>query len=168
MFAGYLPGTLTGGITSGVILTLLYLLAHGDREIRLKEIFIIFLFTLYLSAVLHRTIFIRRFNKRLGVRLDVLLTLSTVRGVTNAALNILMMMPWGALVPVLWRRCRKWYVVFLSGLGASLIIESLQLYLNCGQWDLTDLICNSLGALLGYLCLLAYRNYRGKMKKVKK
>lgn len=41
-----------------------------------------------------------------------------------------------------------------AGTGASLVIESLQYILGRGQADVDDLLCNALGAMLGYcLCM---------------
>ena len=74
----------------------------------------------------------------------------------NPLLNIAMFLPLGLLLPLAARPFRKWYWTLLAGAGASLIIEALQYLLGSGQADVDDLICNTLGAMLGYcLCMLA-------------
>ena len=66
-------------------------------------------------------------------------------------LNAVMFAPFGFLLPVLWRGCRKWSVTTLAGFLLSLTIEILQMFCFRAT-DVDDLLMNTLGALLGY-CL---------------
>lgn len=65
------------------------------------------------------------------------------------ALNIVLFIPLGALVPMLWKRMRKWYYAAGSGFAFSLFIEITQL-MNHRKSDVDDLILNTAGALIGY------------------
>ena len=64
-------------------------------------------------------------------------------------LNAVMFAPLGFLLPVLWRKCRKWSVATLTGFLLSLTIEVLQMFCFRAT-DVDDLLMNTLGALLGY------------------
>lgn len=63
--------------------------------------------------------------------------------------NIVMFMPIGFFIPLLWKISTK--KVILSGFSISLLIEFCQLFLDRGT-DIDDLILNTLGTLLGFLC----------------
>ena len=72
----------------------------------------------------------------------------------NPLLNIAMFIPLGVLLPLAVRPFRRWYWMLAAGLGTSLLVETFQYILNRGQADIDDLICNTLGTLLGYcLCM---------------
>ena len=64
-------------------------------------------------------------------------------------LNAVMFAPFGFLLPVLWRGCRKWGVTTLAGFLLSLTIEILQMFCFRAT-DVDDLIMNTLGAGFGY------------------
>ena len=66
-------------------------------------------------------------------------------------LNAVMFAPFGFLLPVLWRGCRKWSVTTLAGFLLSLTIEVLKMFCFRAT-DVDDLLMNTLGAFLGY-CL---------------
>ena len=69
----------------------------------------------------------------------------------GAVLNLLMFIPVGYLVPVLWNRMNTLWKVLLFGFGLSLGVELLQLATLRGMFDLDDLMNNTIGALLGWL-----------------
>lgn len=73
----------------------------------------------------------------------------------NPLLNIAMFVPLGVFLPLAAKLFRRWYWMLAAGAGTSLIIEVAQYILGRGQADVDDLICNTLGAMLGYcLCML--------------
>jgi glycopeptide antibiotics resistance protein len=63
--------------------------------------------------------------------------------------NILLFIPFGFLIPLIWRQMGKVKNILLSGFSFSLLIEISQL-LNNRRTDIDDLILNTLGAVLGY------------------
>ena len=69
----------------------------------------------------------------------------------NIILNILLFIPFGYLLPTLFPRLRSWHVILL-GLAFSLCIELLQLLTRLGYADVDDLINNTFGAAIGFLC----------------
>lgn len=65
-------------------------------------------------------------------------------------LNILLLIPFGFLVPLIWKNYRKAYKIIILGAGFSLLIELSQLITN-RTTDVDDLITNTLGALIGFI-----------------
>lgn len=70
-------------------------------------------------------------------------------GLTTYVLNIIMFMPLGFLLPLLWKKYRKLSKVAVVGLLFSLSIELGQLF-NRRQTDIDDLLMNGLGAIFGF------------------
>lgn len=83
-------------------------------------------------------------------------------------LNIIMMMPFGFLLPII--KPRKIFSTVFWSFMFSLCIESMQLmYVWSGAavtraFDVTDLITNTLGGLLGYLLYLIFKPLIGKIR----
>lgn len=71
------------------------------------------------------------------------------RYIILSALNILLFVPFGMLVPLLWEKFRSLKKMTLLGLSASLFIEVMQLF-TFRATDVDDLIMNTLGTMLGY------------------
>ncbi len=61
-----------------------------------------------------------------------------------------MLVPFGFLVPFIWKNYRKFYKTLFLGAGFSLMIEISQLITN-RTTDVNDLIANTIGALIGYI-----------------
>lgn len=68
----------------------------------------------------------------------------------NSLLNVLLFVPLGFLLPVLWKRFRSFLWTGLFGLSFSLSIELLQL-LTLRATDINDLMTNTTGTILGWL-----------------
>lgn len=71
-------------------------------------------------------------------------------GVTTYILNIIMFMPLGFLLPLIWAEYRSFLKTAIVGLFFSLAIEICQLF-NLRHTDVDDLLMNTLGAMLGYV-----------------
>ena len=69
----------------------------------------------------------------------------------NSLLNVLLFVPLGFFLPVLWKRFRSFLWTALFGLGFSLSIELLQLF-TFRATDINDLMTNTAGTILGW-CL---------------
>ena len=78
-------------------------------------------------------------------------------------LNILLFIPFGYLLPSLFPRLRWWQVILL-GLVFSLCIELLQLITKLGYADVDDLINNTLGAAIGFLCYKLILENHGSLR----
>ena len=66
-------------------------------------------------------------------------------------LNILLFVPFGYLLPVLWKKADRWWITVLLGFALYLAVELLQLVTRLGMFDVDDLINNTIGAGVGYL-----------------
>lgn len=66
-------------------------------------------------------------------------------------LNILLFVPFGYLVPTIWRKRWTWWKIILLSLGVSLCIEVIQLVTKLGFADIDDLMNNTIGAGIGFL-----------------
>ena len=89
---------------------------------------------------------------KLFLKVDGLAFVKRLRYLEGAGLNILLFVPFGYLLPTLWKRADRWWKVVLCGFVLSLLIELTQLVTHLGMFDLDDLMNNSLGAFLGWLC----------------
>lgn len=69
----------------------------------------------------------------------------------NSLLNVLLFVPLGFFLPVLWKWFRSFWRTALFGFGFSLSIELLQL-MTPRATDINDLMTNTLGTIMGW-CL---------------
>ena len=92
-------------------------------------------------------------------------------GAMTYILNIIMFMPFGFFLPLIWKNFRNAKKVVLMGFLMSLAIEICQLF-NMRTTDIDDLLMNTLGTLVGYCCWkvfsLIFRNAGTKCVEMKK
>ena len=69
----------------------------------------------------------------------------------NICGNIIGFIPFGFFLPILQPRCKRVWVVVLSGMLVSLLVESIQLISKVGCFDVDDIFLNTLGVLIGVL-----------------
>lgn len=67
----------------------------------------------------------------------------------NSILNVLLFVPLGLMLPILWRKFRTQKDTVLFGFGMSLAIEILQIF-TFRATDINDLITNTFGTFLGF------------------
>lgn len=82
--------------------------------------------------------------------------------------NVIAFMPCGFFLPIVSRRSRKWYNTVLLAFLFSLSVETLQLVLRVGSFDVDDLLLNTLGGGLGYIVNRMIQKERIRRKKVAK
>lgn len=80
----------------------------------------------------------------------------TLHTIINILGNIIMFMPMGFLLPLLFSNLDSLKKTVAIGFGTSLLIEFTQLFL-LRSTDIDDLILNTLGTMLGYLVFLAFK-----------
>lgn len=94
----------------------------------------------------------------------------------NVVGNVVAFMPFGFLVPVLYREQRKDVVylghffrsfLFVSVLGflMSLAVETVQLLTKVGCFDVDDLFLNTVGVMLGYIIYYISKKLIGRFGK---
>jgi glycopeptide antibiotics resistance protein len=75
-------------------------------------------------------------------------------GVLNVVGNILLYVPFGFLLPLVWRWAKTFRFCMWVLLGTSMFFEVLQLALVLGHFDVDDTLLNGIGGALGYLFYL--------------
>ena len=146
------------------VFALLRGLAVHFREIRRGMALMFFLYILALSYI---TVFSR--SDRHAT--EILLSFDSVREamrthsvepLRHLLLNVAMFVPLGVLFPAIWpgHLDRVRYVLPL-GMLLTTLIETTQLMLRLGQFDLEDISANTLGALIGLALYKMYHRVRG-------
>jgi glycopeptide antibiotics resistance protein len=69
--------------------------------------------------------------------------------IKNTVLNIILFIPMGFLLPVIWREYRSMKRTVFMGFAISIMIECMQIF-TFRLTDIDDLITNILGTILGY------------------
>jgi len=79
---------------------------------------------------------------------------STSAKVFNLLGNIALFVPFGFLLPIIFKQAGKFAPVLIASFLVSLCFELFQLITHTGHFDVDDLILNSIGGSLGYVCFL--------------
>ena len=74
--------------------------------------------------------------------------------------NIAFFIPYGILIPK-----REWKIIFITSMCFSLAIEIAQLSMRRGYCELDDVICNMLGAMMGFWITLGLKKVFCKQSK---
>lgn len=110
------------------------------------HIFVSFIFCIYLIGVLTVTGICLRGS--FSPTIVYIPFVDMIRGPLDTLLNILMLVPMGFFLPLLYEKYDKVTKVALVGFLISLSIEIFQLF--GGKTDINDLMTNTLGACLGF------------------
>ena len=86
----------------------------------------------------------------------------------NVVGNVIAFLPCGFFLPVILKNGRKWYSMCLLSFGISLCIETIQLICKVGSFDVDDLLLNTTGGALGYLCFYLVQTARIRRKRREK
>ena len=89
----------------------------------------------------------------------------TTEYIKNSILNVILFMPMGFLLPVLWKEYDSLKKIASSGLILSLSIELLQIF-TFRLTDIDDIITNTTGAIIGYFIfkLISSHEYYHKIE----
>ena len=71
--------------------------------------------------------------------------------ICNLAGNVAGFIPFGMILPVIWRKTDSFFRIMLLVFEFSLCVEIIQLVWKVGSFDVDDLILNTLGSVIGYL-----------------
>ena len=81
----------------------------------------------------------------------------------NLAGNVVVFIPYGCGLPLLFERLQSFWRTAVLSFAASLLAETMQLILRVGCFDVDDLLLNTIGGCIGYFVYLLLRRYwRGK------
>ena len=138
-------------VPASIALLPLFLVLHYTaygRDLR-KTVFYC-LFCLYMAAVFSLVGIPNITYFRPQVNLNLIPFAGMAADLKNSILNILLFVPLGFFLPVLWQRFRKGILSIAFGFGLSLNIELLQM-LTFRATDVNDIITNTVGTLVGFL-----------------
>lgn len=79
----------------------------------------------------------------------------------------LKLVPLGFFLPLLFTKCKKFWVTYLSGFLFTLILELIQLITQRGIFELDDILNNTLGCIIGYGIVMIFILYFVDKKKDK-
>lgn len=82
----------------------------------------------------------------------------------NTVGNILIFLPLGVFLPLLFKKCRPFTKVLLISVIISIFIECSQLFFMLGQFDIDDIILNVSGSMVGFLLFKSF-NSIGELSK---
>jgi glycopeptide antibiotics resistance protein len=97
------------------------------------------------------TIFEREPGSRTGISLTLFETLGGPHDNAYVIENILLFIPFGFLVPKMWKCLRRIPVCVFAGFCLSLTIEITQLLTQRGHFQVDDILMNTIGAGVGAL-----------------
>ena len=81
-------------------------------------------------------------------------------------LNILMFIPLGFMIPLLFDKAKKWHTSYFIGFLLTLSIEAIQFITKRGSFDIDDIINNALGYMIGYGIVMIFISVYNKNNKV--
>ena len=146
----YLPIALAAGILIGGVL----LVFSRNR----RRTFLSILYIIYFVMIFIITIFEREPGSRTGISLTLFETLGGPHDNAYVIENILLFIPFGFLVPKMWKCLRRIPVCVFAGFCLSLTIEITQLLTQRGHFQVDDILMNTIGAGVGALFgLLRFR-----------
>ena len=138
-------------IPGALILAPVYLILNKAHFHSTRNTILYYLFSCYLSVVY----VLVGLPNITYIRPELNINLIPIIGITddwkNSILNILLFVPLGLMLPIMWDRFRNQKDALLLGFCISLTIELLQM-LTFRATDVNDLITNTLGTHVGFLC----------------
>lgn len=77
--------------------------------------------------------------------------------------NVVAFMPFGCILPVIWKKTRGFFRIFFLTFGFSLAVETIQLVSKVGIFDVDDLVLNTLGGIMGYFVFAVCNHIRRRI-----
>lgn len=132
-----------------LILYFLYLKKVGRKQ-SILHITAVFLFCYYLFGIL--TVTGIGYTSTISFRPNISLIpfIGMITGPIDTILNIVLFVPFGFFLPLLYKEYYHIKAVVLTGFLFSLSVEIVQMF-DWGSTDINDLITNTAGVCLGYL-----------------
>ena len=144
-------------IILSVVSLIFYVLLKKDKikkfQIIIGELLLLFIFVVLSSTVLTRIPSKERMYKLVPFWSWKEVIRGNIELLEENLLNLILLFPFGFLLPFVFYRKISWYKSFFVGLAFSFFIEISQLILCRGFFEWDDIIHNSLGAMIG--CIVA-------------
>lgn len=120
-------------------------------------------FSVYIVGIVHFTLFYRDVANTIHYELALFWSYKVVWEEFSVTMwweivnNILLFVPMGVLLPLMFEKCQKLRRVFLITFLSSFTIEACQLVFKIGLFEFDDMFNNTLGGCLGYgICRMGY------------
>ena len=114
-----------------------------------KRTVIYMVFGFYLTALLALVGFPSVMSLKIDFAVNIIPFADMASDFINACLNVILFVPLGFFLPILWDTFRKIKNVALTGLITTLFIEILQIF-TLRTTDINDIITNTVGTIIGY------------------
>lgn len=153
-FCTILPALLLYGVLHSVYRS------KGILESRFRPL-MIFIFSVYVAGAFHFTgagtiYHVRQYGLgAMTLNWNLVPFSSESIDIVAYLLNVVLFLPFGFLLPMLWPKQDRFWKILLAGAAFSLLIELSQL-LNIRSSDIDDLLLNTLGAVIGFVLYRAY------------
>lgn len=154
-------------------LCVLFVLLFKHKKINVIQLVDSLVFSAYVVFVLYYTVLGRYLQEEYTFQIYIYKSYKYLiedfgpHSLRQVVMNIVMLIPFGFLMPSLINAKRKYLITLLSAMAFILFIESMQLIMQCGTFEVDDIINNLLGTVIGVLLYaLAHSVYiRVKSKK---
>lgn len=144
-------------VSASVFLIPIFFLLNRYQFQNRSRTILFLLFTMYLSAVYTvaglPSITYIRFDPHYNIT-PFAYMFSDLR---STLLNVVLFLPLGFFLPILWKKYRNPLTAVLFGFCTSLLIETLQIF-TFRATDINDLMTNTVGTLLGYCTGILIQN----------
>jgi glycopeptide antibiotics resistance protein len=116
-----------------------------------RRLIVEYIFSVYIVTMLSVAFFSREPGSRDSLSLIPFSTWgNTVKAHAYVIENVLMYIPWGIFLPMIWERAKNMGICILAAFSSSLALEILQSVTKRGYGQTDDVLMNTLGALIGY------------------
>lgn len=105
----------------------------------------------YQNARASFTLF-KELKRTFYVKGEFIFSLRRLLRLRQSLLNMILFVPMGYFLPILTSWAKNWWKALLFGLGVSLGIELIQYLTLLGMFDVDDLLNNTIGVGIGWIC----------------
>ena len=171
----FLLGLFSVSIGISIFLTIYFLIykkiMKGTKKLKASKILLWGIFLIYTVIVLGATFIHRTPVMHENINLHIFSSYIKVWNrfslleLRNIIFNILMFLPLGFVLPLLFKKCEKFYITYFLGLCMTISIEVLQLISKRGIFEIDDIINNTLGCMIGYGVVMIFLLFSKRNKK---
>lgn len=171
----FLLGLFSVSIGISIFLTIYFLIykkiMKGTKKLKASKILLWGIFLIYTVIVLgatfiHRTpVMYENINLHIFSSYIKVWNRFSLLELRNIIFNILMFLPLGFVLPLLFKKCEKFYITYFLGLCMTISIEVLQLISKRGIFEIDDIINNTLGCMIGYGIIMIFLLFSKRNKK---
>ena len=171
----FLLGLFSVSIGISILLTIYFLIykkiMKGTKKLKASKILLWSIFLIYTVIVLgatfiHRTpVMYENINLHIFSSYIKVWNRFSLLELRNIIFNILMFLPFGFVLHLLFKKCEKFYITYFLGLCMTISIEVLQLISKRGIFEIDDIINNTLGCMIGYGVVMIFLLFSKRNKK---